>query len=168
MIIDLSSGQQPLFNEDGSVIVVYNGEIYNFVELTKELTGLGHTFRTRSDTEVIVHAWEEWGERCVERFRGMFAFALWDRNKQTLFLARDRFGIKPLYYALLPNKQVIFASELKALLLHPGLPREIDPTAVEDYFAYGYVPDPKTILCHALKLPPGHTLTISRNHPVAA
>jgi asparagine synthase (glutamine-hydrolysing) len=98
-IIDLSSGQQPLFNEDETVVVTYNGEIYNFPELTEELKQAGHTFRTHCDTEVIVHAWEEWGEACVERFRGMFAFGLWDRNRETLFLARDRLGIKPLYYA---------------------------------------------------------------------
>jgi asparagine synthase (glutamine-hydrolysing) len=165
-IIDLSTGQQPLFNEDGSVVVVYNGEIYNFLELTAELRGRGHVFRTRSDTEVIVHAWEEWGESCVKRFRGMFAFAVWDRGKQTLFLARDRLGIKPLYYAVLPNGQVIFASELKALLVHPDLPREISPPAVEDYFAYGYVPDPSTILSHVSKLPPAHTLKLQRNQPL--
>ena len=95
-IIDLSSGHQPLFNEDGSVVVVFNGEIYNFVDLIPELQALGHIFRTRCDTEVIVHAWEQWGEACVDRFRGMFAFALWDRNQETLFLARDRMGVKPL------------------------------------------------------------------------
>jgi asparagine synthase (glutamine-hydrolysing) len=162
-IIDLATGQQPLFNEDGSVVVVYNGEIYNFVELTDSLKRLGHRFRTRSDTEVIVHAWEEWSEGCVDRLRGMFAFALWDKNSQTLFLARDRLGIKPLYYAHLPNQQLAFASELKGLLVHPQLPRELDATAVEDYFAYGYVPEPKTILRHAFKLPPGHTLTLNRN-----
>jgi asparagine synthase (glutamine-hydrolysing) len=164
-IIDLSTGQQPLFNEDNSVVVVYNGEIYNFAELTVELRDLGHVFRTRSDTEVIVHAWEEWGDNCVKRFRGMFAFAVWDAGKQTLFLARDRLGIKPLYYAALPNGQVIFASELKALLVHPDLPREISPPAVEDYFAYGYVPDPNTILRHVRKLPPAHTLRLNRNSP---
>jgi asparagine synthase (glutamine-hydrolysing) len=148
-IIDLSSGQQPLFNEDGSVVVVFNGEIYNFQELMPKLIGLGHRFRTHCDTEVIVHAWEEWGEACVERFRGMFAFAVWDRNREMLFLARDRLGVKPLYYALLPDGCFIFSSELKALLVHPGLGREIDPRSVEDYFAYGYVPEPRTIFTSA-------------------
>jgi asparagine synthase (glutamine-hydrolysing) len=167
-IIDLSSGQQPLFNEDGSVVVVFNGEIYNFQGLAQELQALGHTFRTHCDTEVIVHAWEQWGEACVTRFTGMFAFAIWDRNQQTLFLARDRLGVKPLYYALLPDGQFIFGSELKALLIHPNLPREIEPCAVEDYFAYGYVPEPKTILRHACKLPPAHTLTVRRGRSLPA
>ncbi|MEK7323193.1 MAG: XrtA/PEP-CTERM system amidotransferase [Pseudomonadota bacterium] len=150
------------------MVVVFNGEIYNFQELVPELQAAGHVFRTRSDTEVIVHAWEEWGEACVERFRGMFAFALWDRNRRTLFLARDRLGVKPLYYALLPDGQLIFGSELKALLAHPGLTREIDARAVEDYFAYGYVPEPKTIYDSALKLPPGHTLTVRAGAPLPA
>lgn len=161
-IIDLSSGHQPLFNEDKSVVVVFNGEIYNFVDLIPELQALGHVFHTRCDTEVIVHAWEEWGEACVDRFRGMFAFALWDRNRQTLFMARDRMGVKPLYYALLDDGHLIFGSELKALTAHPGLKREIDPHAVEEYFAYGYVPEPRTIYKQALKLPPAHMLTIKR------
>ena len=159
-IIDLSSGQQPLFNEDNSVVVVFNGEIFNYQELMDELMQLGHQFRTRCDTEVIVHAWEQWGESCVERFRGMFAFGLWDRNQQTLFMARDRLGVKPLYYALLPDGMLIFSSELKALRAVPGLSRAIDPRAVEDYFAYGYVPEPKTIYKNALKLAPGFTLTL--------
>lgn len=159
-IIDLSSGQQPLFNEDGSVVVAFNGEIYNFRELAAELAALGHIFRTHCDTEVIVHAWEQWGESCVERFRGMFAFGLWDRNRQTFFLARDRLGVKPLYYALLDDGQLIFGSELKSLAAHPGLRREMDPRAVEDYFAYGYVPEPRTIFRAALKLSPGYTLTV--------
>lgn len=159
-IIDLSSGQQPLFNEDGSVVVAYNGEIYNYPELMAELIELGHTFRTHCDTEVIVHAWEQWGESCVERFRGMFAFGLWDRNKSTLFLARDRLGVKPFYYAMLNDGMFIFSSELKALLAHPELSREMDPHAIEDYFSYGYVPEPKTIFKGALKLAPGHTLTL--------
>ncbi len=161
-IIDLKSGQQPLFNEDHSVVVVYNGEIYNFKALYEELAAAGHRFRTHCDTEVIVHAWEEWGEACVERFRGMFVFALWDKNEETLFLARDRLGIKPLYYAELANGTVIFGSELKSLLLYPDLPTDIDVSAVEDYFAYGYVPDPKSIYRSVLKLSPGHVLKIRR------
>ena len=165
-IIDLSSGQQPLFNEDGSVVVVFNGEIYNFQGLASELASHGHRFRTHSDTEVIVHAWEQWGERCVDRFRGMFAFALWDRNSETLFLARDRLGKKPLYYAMLPDGRFIFGSELKALMTHPGLSREIAPRSVEDYFAYGYVPEPATIFRNVFKLPPAHTLTLRRGRPV--
>ena len=160
-IIDLTSGQQPLYNEDRSVAVVFNGEIYNFLELVPELTRLGHTFRTRCDTEVIVHAWEAWGEDCVKRFRGMFAFALYDRNRETLFLARDRLGVKPLYYAEIDGF-VVFGSELKSLLTHPRLTREIDPHAIEDYFAYGYVPEPRTIFTHALKLPPACTLKVKR------
>ena len=161
-IIDLSSGQQPLFNEDHSVVVTYNGEIYNFQELSEELKSLGHVFRTHCDTEVIVHAWEQWGEACVDRFRGMFAFAIWDRNRETLFLARDRLGIKPLFYALLPSGQFVFGSELKSLKVHEHLPREIDPTSVEEYFAFGYVPEPKTIYKQVYKLSPGHRLTIHR------
>ena len=165
-IMDVSSGQQPLFNEDGSVVVVFNGEIYNFQELAKELAAAGHTFRTHCDTEVIVHAWEEWGEHCVDRFRGMFAFGLWDRNQQTLFLARDRLGIKPLYYSLLADGTFIFASELKALLMHPDFMRDMDPHAIEDYFAYGYVPEPKTIFRQALKLSPAHILKLHSGQDV--
>jgi asparagine synthase (glutamine-hydrolysing) len=161
-IIDVTSGQQPLTNEDGSVIVVYNGEIYNFQDLVGELLAAGHTFRTHCDTEVIVHAWEQWGEKCVERFNGMFAFALWDRTKQTLFLARDRLGEKPLYYTWLDDDTFLFASELKALLAHPRARRDIDPTAMEDYLALGYVPDPKSIYKGIFKLSPGHRLSVKR------
>ena len=161
-IIDLSSGQQPLFNEDHSVVVVYNGEIYNFKELAIELEQCGHVFRTHCDTEVIVHAWEEWGDKCVEHFCGMFAFALWDRNTQILFLARDRLGKKPLHYAELSDGQFIFASELKALYAHPLLKKEIEPAAIEEYFAFGYIPEPKTIFKNVLKLPPAHTLKIKQ------
>src|SRR5947207_484752 len=161
-IIDVSTGQQPLWNEDGSVVVIYNGEMYNYQSLIPELTALGHTFRTRSDTEVIVHAWETWGEACVTRFRGMFAFALYDRNRSTLFLARDRLGVKPLHYAFLSDGTVVFGSELKSLMMHPGLALEVDPLAVEEYFAFGYVPEPRTIFKSARKLPPAHTLTIRR------
>jgi asparagine synthase (glutamine-hydrolysing) len=167
-IIDLASGQQPLFNEDRSVVVVFNGEIYNFQELIPELTALGHVFHTRSDTEVIVHAWEAWGEACVDRFRGMFAFGLWDERQQILFLARDRLGVKPLYYAQLADGMLLFGSELKSLLAHGGLGREIDPRSVEDYFALGYVPEPRTIFTSALKLEPGHTLCLRRGQPAPA
>ena len=165
-IIDLSTGQQPLFNEDHSVVVVFNGEIYNYRELIPELTQLGHVFRTKSDTEVIVHAWEAWGEDCVKRFRGMFAFALWDRQRETLFLARDRLGVKPLHYAMLPGDRLVFGSELKSLVAHPEFRRELDPFAIEEYFALGYVPEPRTIFAGAHKLPPAHTLTLRRGKPV--
>lgn len=165
-IIDLSSGQQPLFNEDGSVVVIFNGEIYNFQELVPELTAKGHTFRTHSDTEVIVHAWEEWGEACVERFRGMFAFALWDRKQETLFIVRDRFGVKPLFYTELADGTLIFGSELKALTTHPQFQRQLDPLAVEEYFALGYIAEPRSIYQGCFKLNPGHTLTIKRGQPL--
>ena len=165
-IIDLSTGQQPLYNEDQTVCVVFNGEIYNYQELIPELQALGHIFHTRSDTEVIVHAWEAWGEQCVDRFRGMFAFALWDRNRETLFLARDRLGVKPLFYALLDDGTFLFGSELKSLLAHGRLKREIDPRAVEEYFALGYVAEPRAIFKGARKLPPAHTLLIHRGQPV--
>ncbi len=165
-IIDLATGQQPLYNEDQSVCVVFNGEIYNYQELIPELQALGHVFHTRSDTEVIVHAWEAWGEACVKRFRGMFAFALWDRNSETLFLARDRLAVKPLFYALLPDGTFLFGSELKSLLAHGGLARDIDPLAVEEYFALGYVAEPRTIFRQARKLPPAHTLALRRGQPL--
>jgi asparagine synthase (glutamine-hydrolysing) len=167
-IIDLTTGDQPIYNEDRTVAIVYNGEVYNFHGLVDELTRLGHTFRTHSDTEVIVHAWEEWGADCVKRLRGMFAFALYDANKQCVFLARDRLGKKPMYYTRLPDGLVLFGSELKALMTHAGLPRQIDPRSVEDYFAYGYVPDPRTIYRDVWKLPPATTLTIARGRPMPA
>jgi asparagine synthase (glutamine-hydrolysing) len=165
-IIDIEGGHQPLFNEDGSVAVTYNGEIYNFKEIRDELAAKGHIFKTRCDTEIIVHGWEEWGEACVERFNGMFAFGVWDRNRDCVFLARDRIGIKPLYYAVTPDDYLVFATELKALMIHPALDRTLNPEAVEDYFAFGYVPDPKTIFKGASKLAPGHTLMVKRGKPV--
>lgn len=158
-IIDIAGGQQPMYNEDSTVCVVFNGEIYNFLELSKELEAAGHRLRSRCDTEVIVHAWEEWGERCVERFRGMFAFAVWDSTKRRLFLARDRLGIKPLYYAKLSGGRLLFASELKSLTSHPDLRRDIDASSVADYFALGYVPDPKSIFSTVAKLAPGHYIS---------
>ncbi len=161
-VIDLAMGQQPLFNEDQTVGIVFNGEIYNFQALSAELQALGHVFRTRSDTEVIVHAWEQWGAECVHRLRGMFAFAIWDRPRQTLFMARDRMGVKPLHYAILGDGTLVFGSELKVITAHPDFQRHLDPRAVEDYFALGYVPDPRCIYVGAQKLPAGHTLTWQR------
>jgi asparagine synthase (glutamine-hydrolysing) len=131
-IIDVEGGKQPVYNEDHTVVVTYNGEIFNFKEVEQELLERGHKFRTRCDTEVIVHAWEEWGEKSLERFNGMFAFAVWDQRKQQLFIARDRLGVKPLYYTVLPNGMLLFASELKALLVHPEVSRRVDPQAVEE------------------------------------
>ncbi len=154
-IIDLEGGKQPLYNEDETVVVTYNGEIYNFHGLAEELVALGHSFRTRCDTEVIVHAWEAWGPKCLERFNGMFAFALWDRNSETLFMARDRLGIKPLHYARLPDGRIVFGSELKAVMKHPDVAADIDPRAVEDYFTFGYVPEPRSIYAGVRKLEPG-------------
>jgi asparagine synthase (glutamine-hydrolysing) len=165
-IIDIATGQQPLFNEDQSVVVVFNGEIYNYQSLIPELQALGHVFRTKSDTEVIVHAWEAWGEACVKRFRGMFAFVLWDRNRQTVFMARDRMGVKPLYYALLDDGTLLFGSELKSIVAHGRLGSDLDPLAVEEYFALGYVAEPRTIYKSAKKLAPGHCLAIRRGAPV--
>ena len=161
-IIDLSSGQQPMHSADGTVSLVYNGEIYNFGDLAIELKALGYPFRTRCDTEVILYAWQEWGEACVERFRGMFAFAIYDARRQCVFLARDRLGIKPLFYSLLDDGVVAFGSELKVLKAHPKLPRSLEPRAVEDYFALGYIPEPRTIYRGVYKLRPGHTLLLER------
>jgi len=153
-IIDLSTGQQPLGNEDGSIQVVFNGEIYNFQELRKELEAKGHRFATHSDTESIVHAYEEWGEDCVMRFRGMFAFAIWDAPRQRLFCARDRFGKKPLFLHE-SDGTLLFASEIKAIQTFPGVLSQVDLTAVWDYLAYRYVPAPATLLKGIRKLLPG-------------
>ena len=161
-IVDLAAGDQPLYNEDGTVCVVYNGEIYNFQPLMAELAALGHTFRTRCDTEVIVHAWEEWGEACLDRFNGMFAFALWDAARDTLFLALDRLGEKPLYYSFLNDGRLLFASEMKSLVLSPHLDRRLDPQAIEEFFAYGYIPDPRSIYLGVRKLAPAHSLLVRR------
>ena len=160
-IIDLATGQQPMANDDASCWLTYNGEIYNFAELRKELEGAGFAFRTHSDTEVLLRSWEHWGEDCVTRLRGMFAFAVWDASRQSLFLARDRLGIKPLYYALLPRGRIAFGSEMKSLMLIPELERRIDSQAVEDYFAYGYVPEPRSIYQSVRKLEPGHSLLLT-------
>jgi asparagine synthase (glutamine-hydrolysing) len=158
-VIAVETGQQPQFNEDYSVAIVFNGEIYNFQELAQELTALGHVFRSHSDTEVIVHAWEQWREASVSKLRGMFAYAIWDRNTATFFMARDRLGVKPLYYGMANNGDLVFGSELKALLRHPAISRDIRNDAIDDYFAYGYVPDPKTIFTSCAKLAPAHWLS---------
>jgi asparagine synthase (glutamine-hydrolysing) len=158
-ILDLAGGRQPMSNEDGTVWITFNGEIYNFRELQARLEGLGHRFATRSDTEAIVHAYEQYGPACVKELRGMFAFALWDQPRQTLLLARDRVGKKPLFYTEVDG-QWVFGSELQALLQHPALAREVDWAALDDYLTYGYVPAPKTIFRGVYKLPPAHWLTL--------
>ncbi|MBU2676576.1 MAG: amidotransferase 1, exosortase A system-associated [Gammaproteobacteria bacterium] len=160
-IIDLEAGAQPFFSDDQSVVVVYNGEIYNFRSIARDLEEKGYRFRTRCDTEVIVYAWQEWGVECLHRFRGMFAFALWDRNQQTLFVARDRIGIKPVYYTVAGGKFLV-ASELNPLRLSADVSRRIDESAVEDFFAFGYIPDPKTIFDGVHKLAPGHYMCMRR------
>ena len=162
-IVDLATGQQPMANEDGSVLTVYNGEIYNFAEVRAELQELGHHFATRSDTEIIVHGYEEWGADCLARFRGMFAFALWDERREILFLARDRLGEKPLYWSLTADGFLLFASELRAVVAAMAVQPDLEPTAVADYFAFGYVPDPKSIFKNIHKLAPGHHLLVRRS-----
>lgn len=158
-IIDIAGGDQPIFNEAGDMCVVYNGEIYNFLELRTELEARGHHFATQSDTEVIVHAYEEYGVDCIERLWGMFALALWDGRRNLLLLARDRLGKKPLvYYADASNTGLAFASEIQALLAHPAVPRELDLRAIDDYLTYLYVPAPGSAYRHIRKLPPGHRL----------
>ena len=153
-IIDLATGDQPLANEDETIWVVFNGEIYNFADLRRQLEAAGHRFRTHSDTEVIVHGYEEWGASCVERFRGMFAFAVWDARQRRLLLARDRLGVKPLYYAALPQG-VIFGSEIKSILQDPAVSRAWRPDALDAYLTLAYIPGPATIFAQVWKLPPG-------------
>jgi asparagine synthase (glutamine-hydrolysing) len=157
-IIDVAGGDQPIFNEDGSVCVVYNGEIYNYLELRQELQARGHRFTTQSDTEVVVHAYEEYGVECVGRLWGMFALALWDSTRQRLLLARDRLGKKPLVYYVDAHGGLAFASELQGLLAHPDVPREVHARAIDDYLTYLYVPAPITAYRDIRKLPPGHRL----------
>jgi len=161
-IIDLAGGAQPMRTADRSLTIVFNGEIYNFLELRAELEAKGAQFVTRSDTEVLLHGWRAWGERLFERLNGMFALALYDAREETLVLARDRFGKKPLHYALLDDGALVFGSEIKSLLRVPDVGRELDPHAVADFFALGYVPDPKTIYRAIRKLPPAHLLIARR------
>ena len=157
-IIDLFTGHQPISNEDGSVWIVFNGEIYNYREIRDLLISRGHLFQTESDTEVIVHLYEDEGEACVERLRGMFAFAIYDKRERKLFIARDRVGVKPLHYAVVGGG-IVFGSEIKSLLQHKGVNREVNFEAISDFFSYGYVPDPHSAFRGIEKLPPGHTLT---------
>ena len=172
-IIDVEGGHQPVFNEDGRVAVVLNGEIYNFQEARAELEGLGHSFKTRSDSEVIAHAYEQWGAECVERLQGMFAFAVHDtrstgqeQSAGTLFLARDRIGIKPLYYAVISSQQsagsnsLVFASEVRTLLASGLVPRRLSAEALQSYLLFGSVSEPMTLIEGVLSLPPGHTITV--------
>ena len=156
-IIDLHTGQQPISNESGDIWVVYNGEIYNFKAVRAVLEQRGHVFRTQTDTEIIVHAYEEYGDECIKHFNGMFAIALWDARKRRLFLARDRLGIKPLYYWA-DQTRLVFASELKALILHPDVPRQINFIALDLFLTLEYIPAPHTIYEGIFKLLPGHTL----------
>src|SRR4030043_1741741 len=151
-IIDLSTGHQPLSNENGTVQVIFNGEIYNFKELRDKLRKLGHRFKTNSDTEAIAHSYEEYGEECFKHFNGMFAIGIWDENKKQLILARDRMGKKPLYYSLLPGT-FLFASELKAIMAYPNFPRKVDTLSLRKYFFYEFIPSPHTIFETARKLP---------------
>src|SRR3989440_6426408 len=159
-IIDLAGGHQPMHNEDSTVWVVENGEVYNHRELREQLIAAGHAFATHSDTEVLVHGYEQWGEAVVERLNGMFAFAVLDRRRSVLFLARDRVGIKPLHYAI-DGERLVFASELKALLQDRALRKGIDPVALDEYLTYEFVPSPRSIVRGISKLRPGHTLTWS-------
>jgi len=167
-IIDVAGSPQPMHSADGRAVISFNGEIYNYKELRRELAGLGARFNTDGDTEVILAAWQQWGEDCAARLHGMFAFAIYDREARTLFLARDRFGVKPLFMAHLSDGSMAFASELKGLLAHPLLRREADPLAIEDYLTWGYVPDHRSILKGVVKLPAGHTLLLRHDTPPAA
>jgi asparagine synthase (glutamine-hydrolysing) len=159
-IIDLSeAGRQPMSNARGDVQITFNGEIYNFQQLRRELEGLGHRFRTSTDTEAIIYAYEQWGTGCLARLRGMFAFGIWDQRRRRLFLARDRVGKKPLFYAQIGDR-FLFASELQGLLVDKDIPREVDPSAIDYYLSYGYVPAPHTAFKGVYKLPPAHYLTL--------
>ena len=167
-IIDLAGSPQPMASSDGRAMLVFNGEIYNYRELREELRGSGAEFHTDGESEVILAAWQRWGPACVTRLHGMFAFAIYDLPARTLFLARDRLGVKPLFYAPLSDGSLAFASELKGLLANPLLRREIDPLAIEDYMTWGYVPDHRSILAGVHKLPAGHTLLLRHGVPLPA
>ena len=158
-IIDLNTGHQPICNEDASVWIVFNGEIYNYQELRSQLQTKGHVFKTQTDTEVIVHLYEEFGEDCVEKLRGMFAFAIWDDRQQTLFIARDRIGIKPLYYWL-SEKSIVFGSEIKAILADPEIKPEVVPEMIDRFLTFYYVPGEETLFRNIRKLAPGSCMVV--------
>jgi asparagine synthase (glutamine-hydrolysing) len=161
-IIDIDGGAQPIGNEDGSIQVVFNGEIYNYIELRNDLLSHGHVFKTQSDTEVIVHAYEQWGLQFADRLNGMFSFAIYDINAQKLILARDHLGIKPLYFTTIKS-QFLFASEIKSLMQHPQFQWELDREALTELFTFRYVPSPKSLVKGVFKLPPGHFMTIQHD-----
>ena len=161
-IIDLAAGKQPMTNEDGSVVVTFNGEIFNYVELRNDLIARGHHFRTSSDTEVIVHLYEEKGVDCVQYFNGDFAFALWDSRKKQLVLARDRMGVRPLYYTQQPGGRLFFASEIKALLKVPGFRAQLDPITLDQIFTFWFPLAPRTAFRDVFELPPAHVLVASQ------
>lgn len=167
-IIDVAGSPQPMASSDGRAMLTFNGEIYNYRELREELRGFGAIFHTDGDSEVILAAWQRWGPDCLTRLHGMFAFAIYDTQQRSLFLARDRLGVKPLFHAQLSDGSIIFASELKGLLAHPLLRHEVDPLAIEDYLAWGYVPDHRSILAGVSKLPAGHSLLLQQGKPVPA
>ncbi|MDX9702454.1 MAG: asparagine synthase (glutamine-hydrolyzing) [Candidatus Auribacterota bacterium] len=165
-IIDLSTGKQPMCNEDESIWIAFNGEIFNFMELKHQLESNGHRFKTNSDTEVIIHLYEQYGDRSVEKLQGMFAFALWDKNQQKLFIARDRIGIKPLYY-FFDGRVFLFGSEIKPILAYgKNIPLDMDYQAIHDYLTFGFIPGEKSIFKHIRKLESAHTLSISKSLPV--
>jgi len=161
-IIDVAAGQQPIYNEDRSAVIVYNGEVYNHVELRRELEAHGHVFRTRADTEAILHAYEEYGEECPAHLNGMFAFAIWDRRRRRLFIARDRMGVKPLYYHF-DGRRLLFGSELKSILAVADVPREIDAEALDAFLTFEYIPAPKSIFRGIHKLPSAHWLSLEQD-----
>jgi asparagine synthase (glutamine-hydrolysing) len=167
-IIDLAGSPQPMHSADGRAVIVFNGEIYNYQELRRELEAGGAQFRTDGDTETILAAWQKWGPKCLERLNGMFAFAIYDRSTRQMFLARDRFGVKPLFTAQLSDGSLAFASELKGLLAHPLMRRNIDPLAIEDYMTWGYVPDHRSFLRGVEKLPAGHYRLLDHGREPAA
>ena len=157
-IIDLESGSQPIYNEDKSLVLMFNGEIYNYRDLRRELLDAGHSFYTETDSEVLVHGFEEWGEDLLPKLRGMFAFAIWNPGDQSLFIARDYFGIKPMHYTVLPDGELLYASEIKSILQHPGFVKEFNLAALDNYLSFQYSLPKETFFKYVFCLPPAHFL----------